>query len=237
MFCLYHLKGLFPHWAHPHGIIGVAVRAADVVDALDGFIGGLENPVEVLHFVHNPVRAALLGSAVVGQDQQDGVVELPQGPQPVHQAADLVVGVVQKRGEGLLEPAGQQLVVLRERVPRLDAVVPGRKLGSLGDHPQLELPLVPPLAHDVPAFVVAAPVFLQVSGWRLMGGVDGAEGQVGEEGAVGAHPHAVVDHEEQLVHQVFAEVIAVFGLGRGFDVVVVRHQLGVELVGLSPRNP
>ena len=115
-----------------------------------------------------------------------GVVELAHALEAVDQPADLVVGVVEEGGEGLLEAGGQAPLVLGQVVPRLDAGVAGGQLGALGDDAQLELAGEPALAGHVPALVVAAPVLGQVLRRRLVGGVGGAEGQVGEERPVGA---------------------------------------------------
>ena len=70
-----------------------------------------------------------------------------------------------------------------------------------------------------------------------MGGVDGAEGQVGEERAVGPNSLAVPDHLEQLIDQVFAQVVALVETRRGVDVVVVDNEFGVELIGLTVQEP
>ena len=169
-------------------------------------------------------------------------VQLTEPAQPVDEATDLHVGVVEERGEGLLQPGGQPLLVLGQLVPRLDAGVARRQLGALGDHAELELAAEPPLAHHVPALVEATPVLGQVLRRRLVGCVGGTEGQVGEEGPVGPDALAVGDHAQRLVDQVLGQVVPVAGtvpsrVARRVDRVVVGHQLGVELVGLALEEP
>ena len=62
----------------PPRVVRVAVRATDVVDPSDRFVGRLEDAVEELHLVHHAERAALLRRAVVGEDDQHRVVELAE---------------------------------------------------------------------------------------------------------------------------------------------------------------
>ena len=102
-------------------VVGVAVRSADVVEAVDGLLGGLEHEVEELHLVEDTERAALAAGAVVGEEDDDGVVEQVHPLQPVEEAAELVVGVLEEGGEGLLEAGGEPTVRVGHVVPGLDA--------------------------------------------------------------------------------------------------------------------
>ncbi len=175
-------------------VVGVAVGTTDVVDPVDRLVGGLEDAVEELHLVHDAERAALLGRAVVGEHDEDRVVELTHRAQAVDQPADLVVGVVEERGEGLLEAGGQLLLVLGKVVPGVDTGVAGSQLSPRRNEAQVELAPEPALPYDVPALVVAAAVLLQVGRRRLMGCVGRSERHVGEERPVGAHALAVGQH-------------------------------------------
>ena len=65
----------------------------------------------------------------------------------------------------------------------------------------------------------------------------GTEGEVGEEGPVGADRHRVVDELERLVDQVLGEVVALLRRPRRFDAVVVVGEVGGELVGLAVEEP
>ena len=51
-------------------VVGVAVRATDVVDLIDHLVGRLEDAVEELHLVHDAKWAALLRRAVVGEHDE-----------------------------------------------------------------------------------------------------------------------------------------------------------------------
>ena len=66
-----------------------------------------------------------------------------------------------------------------------------------------------------------------------MRSVRGAERDVAEERAIGAHALAVGDHLQHLIDEILRHVVAVVGAGRWLDGVVVAHQLGMELVGLA----
>ena len=214
-------------------VVGVAVGPADVVEAADGLVGRLHQEVEELHLVQHAERSALLAGPVVRQQEDQGVVELAERVELVDQPADLVVGVVQEGGEGLLQAGGQPLVGVGHLVPGLDPGVARRQLGVGRDQPQLELAGEPPVAGGVPSFVVAPAVLVQVGRRGLVGRVGGAEGQVHEVGPVGPDRRGVVHEPDGVVDQVLAEVVALVGPGGGLDGVVVVDQLGVELVGLA----
>ena len=83
-------------------IVGVAVGAADVVETRDRLVGRLDQQVEVLHLVQYAERSTLLARAVVREEQEQRVVHLSEGLEGGHQPTDLVVGVLEERGEGLL---------------------------------------------------------------------------------------------------------------------------------------
>ena len=110
-------------------VVGVAVGPADVVDPLDGLVGCLQDHVEVLHLVHDAELATLLAGPVVGQQHDHRVVEDAELLEFVEESSDLGVGVLEESGERLLEPGGQALLVLGQRVPRLDAGVAGGEFG------------------------------------------------------------------------------------------------------------
>ena len=91
--------------------------------------------------------------------------------------------------------------------------------------------------HDIPAFVVAASVLVEVFGGRLVWGVGGSEGDVEEEGSVGSHAFGVVHEADGSIYQVFADVVSVFGPAWGFNGVVVVGEGGAELVGFAFEEP
>ena len=116
-------------------VVGVAVRAADVVDALDRLVGRLEDAVEELHLVHHAERAALLRGAVVGHHDSTRVVELARGRASPSTNRPIWSSVWSRNAANAsCRRRGEALLVLRQRVPRLDAGVARRQLGALGDH-------------------------------------------------------------------------------------------------------
>ena len=157
----------------------------------------------------------------------------PIAAQAVDEAADLVVGVVEERGERLLQPAGESPLVLGQVVPCVDAGVAWRELRALGDDARRELAFEPTLPGHVPSLVEPAPVLLHVARRGLVRGMGGAERDVGEERAVGPDALGVRHHLEQPVDQVLGQVVAVLGLGRRLDGMVVADEFRVELVGLA----
>ena len=83
-------------------IVGVAMWSTDLVDPFDGLVWCFEDPVEVLHLVHDAEGTTLLGGAVVGEDDEERVVQFSNSAETVDEATDLVVGVVEKGGKGFL---------------------------------------------------------------------------------------------------------------------------------------
>ena len=97
----------------------------------------------------------------------------------------------------------------------------GAQASCRGITPSLDLTLEPTLTHHVPALVVATAVLVEIGLGRLVRCVRRTERQVGEERAIGAHALVVVDHQQQLIDQVFGEVVALLGGRRRIDVGVV----------------
>ncbi len=141
--------------------------------------------------------------------------------------------MVEEGGERLLQTCGEPLLCVGEVVPCLHAGVAGSKRGVGIDHAEFDLAVEPLLTDHVPSGVVATPVLLEVLVGRLMGCVGRPERQVGEERTIRAEALVVVDHQQQLIDQVFGEVVALRRRGRRIDVRVVPHEFGVELIGLA----
>ncbi len=108
-------------------VVGVAAWPADLVEVLERLLRRLEEEVEELHLVQHAERAALAAGAVVGEHDDDRVVEQLHPLEAVHEPPDLVVGVLEERGERLLEAGGQAALRVGQLVPRLDAGVAGRR--------------------------------------------------------------------------------------------------------------
>ncbi len=113
----------------------------------------------------------------------------------------------------------------------------GAEIGIGGEEPHLELAGEPPVAGRVPPVVEPPPVLLEIGGRRLVGGVHGAEGQIGEEGPVGTDRRGVVDEAQRVVDQVLAQVVPLGGGARRLDAVVVVDQFRIELIGLALQEP
>ena len=116
-------------------VVRVAVGTADVIDAGDGLVRRLDEEVEELHLVEHSERTALLTGSVVGEHDEQGVVESPLGLDGIDEATDLGVGVLDEGGKGLLETTGQALLVLPQGVPGFDAGIARGELGLGRDDP------------------------------------------------------------------------------------------------------
>ena len=80
---------------------------ADLVDGLEAVLERFLRSVEELRLVGGAGGSALSAGAVVGDDHDQGVVELAELLQEVKQAADVVVSVAEEAGEDL-HHAGRQ---------------------------------------------------------------------------------------------------------------------------------
>ena len=55
-------------------IVAMAVRTANIINLADEVIRGIEYAVEELHLMHDPVGATFLGSPIISQEDQNGVL-------------------------------------------------------------------------------------------------------------------------------------------------------------------
>ncbi len=211
----------------------MAAGPTDLVEAPERVLRRLEEEVEELHLVEHTEGAAFAAGAVVGAHDEDGVVEQLHPRQAVDESPDLVVGVLEEGGERLLEASRQATLRLGQLVPRFDARVAGREVGSGWDDAQRLLAGEPAASRLVPAVVVATPVAGEVLGRRLVRGVGRAQGEVREERSIRPDRYRVVHELECLVDQVLGEVVAVLGRAWRVDPVVVVHEVGRELVGFA----
>ncbi len=132
-----------------------------------------------------PVRSALRGCAVVGDENDDRVLQFPLGLQVVQHTADLVIGMADEGGEDLHHPRVQPAAVLVELLPVGNPVGAFRQLYVLTDDPARLLLRQPLRTPCVPTGVETAPVALEPFGGRLMWGVRCGGGVPHEERAVG----------------------------------------------------
>jgi hypothetical protein len=143
----------------PPGVVVVVRQGpAELVDVLQGELGGGWDAVEEPPLVEGAVGAAFTARAVVGHHDNDGVVELPGRLEEVDDPPDLVVGVLDVAGEHLGHPDEQSLLVVAQRLPgahrveyrpglafgaggtRLTVRVEAAQLGVVGQQPELLLP-------------------------------------------------------------------------------------------------
>ena len=148
----------------------------------------------------------------------------------------LRVGVVEECSERLEEPRREAPGVVGEVVPAFDARVAVGQLRVGRDDAAGQLTFVPFCAHFVPAGVEAAAVLLDVLAGGLVRFVDGAEGEIGEEGLVGPVRLLVADELDCVVDQILSDVIALFRAFGRSDVTVVLGQFGIELVGRAGKE-
>ena len=95
-------------------------------------LGRVGDAVEEAPLVERAVGAALAAGAVVGDHDDEGVVELARLLEVVEHAADLVVGVRDEPGEHLGHAGEEALLVVAQRVPRAHGVEqrPGLAVGT-----------------------------------------------------------------------------------------------------------
>lgn len=106
--------------------------------------------------------SAFLAGAVVGEEHDDGVVELSGLFEVGDESSDLCVAVFEEAGEGFLEGGHEALCIGGEVVPGSDAGVAGGEFGVGRDDAQLKLSLVPLFADLVPSDVEFAAVAVDV---------------------------------------------------------------------------
>ena len=120
-------------------VVVVTERPADLVDAPVHLVHADAFEIGKASFVDGPLLAALRARTVVGHQDHDRVVAGADLVDEVQDAADLLVGVRQERGEALHEALGQRALPLVEVVPGGHPRRPGRERGPLGDDTGREL--------------------------------------------------------------------------------------------------
>ena len=117
-----HLERRVERPGPPGGVVVVGLRAAELVQQLEVLLRGVGDAVEELVLVDRPVRPAFSRRAVVGDQHDDRVLELPAVLEVVEQPTELVVEVAQEARVHLGHPTEQRLLVVTERIPRPDDV-------------------------------------------------------------------------------------------------------------------
>src|ERR1700756_795861 len=83
------------------GIVIEGAWTAEFVNLLEILLQRVWHVVEELVFIHRSVRAAFGTGAVVGDEQDEGVLPLADRFQEVEQAAIVIVGVGEEAGKDL----------------------------------------------------------------------------------------------------------------------------------------
>ena len=213
--------------------------------------GSLGEAVEEPPLVELAVRAALAARAVVGDHDDDRVVELARLLEVVEDPAEAVVPVGDVAGEDLGHAREQPLLVGAQRVPRPHGVERGprlavgtralrlavrvdrRELGAFGQQPQLDLAREDAGADRLVALVEPALVLVGPLQRHLVRRVAGLRREVHEERLVGVDHLRVADELDRLVREVVGDVVAVLGPARRVDLVVVVDEVGIPVVRLA----
>ena len=218
-------------------------------------LGRVGHAVEEAPLVERAVRTALAAGAVVGDHDDDGVVELARLLEVVEDTTDLVVGVRDEPGEHLRHAREEALLVAGQRVPRTHGVehrpglavgtralglavrVDRRQLGVVGQQAELLLARQDLGADRLVALVELALVLVGPFREHVVRGVPAPGREVHEERLVGVDDLGRLDHADRLVGEVLREVVALLGRAGRVDLAVVLHQVGVPLVRLAAEEP
>jgi hypothetical protein len=210
--------------------------AADLIDQLEAFLQRLLGVVEELRLVGGPGGPALGAGAVVGDDHDQGVVQLPEHAQELDQPPDLVIGVAKETSEHLHEPVVQAPSLRRQRPPVGHVGIVARQLGVGGNDTEFLLPGEHPLPVGVPAVVKLARVPVRPLFRHVVRRVRGAEAQVQVERLGRVDLLDVGNELHRLVAQVLAEVVTLLGRARRIHLVVVVHQIRIPLAGVTAQE-
>ena len=203
--------------------------AADLVDPREALLERLLRVVEELRLVRRARRPALGARAVVGDDHDEGVVELAELAQEVEQTAQVMVGVGEEAGEHLHHPAAQPAGVRGEELPLGHVgVVPGQlRIG--GDDAELLLSREGPLPVGLPAVVEHAGVPVRPFLGHVVRRVRRSEAEVQVERLAGIHLLGVGDELDRPVDEVLGEVVPLLRRPRRLDLVVVVDEVRIPL--------
>ena len=218
------------------GVVVEGLDAAQLVDHLEVIFQRFLHIVEEEHLVERAHRPALGAGAVVGDDDDQRVVQLADLFQEIEDAPEVIIGEAHETGIDFHHTGIQPLGVSRQRVPNGHVRVVRRQLGAWRDDAHLELALVDDLAVLVPAHVELALVLVRPLLGHVVRGVAGAGGVIQEEGLVRRVDLRILDELDGLVGQVDAQVVALLRRLGLLDLVVVVGQLRIPLVGFAAQE-
>ena len=211
--------------------------AADLVDQRQAFLQRLLGVVEELGLVGGPRGTALGAGAVVGDDHDQGVVEVPLLAQKLDQPPDLLIGVGQEAGVDLHHPAVEAAGRRGQRRPVGHVGIVTRQLGVRGNDAEFLLPGEHLLPVGVPAIVEDARIPVRPFPGHVMRRMRGAKAQIQVERLGRVDLPDVGDELDRLVDQVLAEVVTLLGRSRRLHLVVVVHQIRIPLAGVTAQEP
>ena len=211
--------------------------AADLIDQLEGILQRLRGVVEELRLIRGPGGPALGAGAVIGDDHDQGVVQLPEHAQELDQPPDLVIGVGQETGEHLHHPAVEAADSRRQRPPVGHVGIVPRQLRVGGNDAEFLLPGEHLLPVGVPAVVKLARVPVRPFLRHVVRSVRGAEAQMQVERLGRVDLLDVGNELHRLADQVLAEVVTLLGRARRLHRVVVVHQVRIPLTGVTAQEP
>ena len=234
----------------------VRVGPTELVDLREILLKIVRDSVGELHLVDRSVRPALTAGAVVGDDQDHGVVQQLAPFQVVEQPAQVVVRVREEAGVYLGHPREQAPLVLVQRIPRAGEIqlrerlviraatrvgcadrVECRQLGIGRHQAQFLLASQGLFPHRLITHVEATLELLDPVGRGMVRRVAGSRCVVEEERLFRCDRLGVLDELKGLVGEVIGEVVTLLRRTRRFHRVVVVDEVRIPLVGLGPEEP
>src|SRR5215813_6325843 len=215
------------------GVVVTKFWTAKLVQSGQVLFKGSLHVVEEQRFVDHAGWAAFRAGAVVGDRHDNRVVELAEVFQKLDQPPDMVIGVGEKPGEYLHHAGINFLFSGGQWLPLRYIGIVARELSLSRDDSKLLLPREGPFAQLVPTVVKFALVLVGPFPRHVMRRVSSARAEIHEEGLVGSDLFGVGDEADRLVHQIFGQVITLFGGLLRLHSMIVRNQFGIILVGLA----
>ena len=144
-----------------------------------------------------------------------------------------MIGVFEEAGVDLHHARVEATLVGRQRVPCRNPCWTLAELSARRQQARLDLAGIDAVAPLIPALIEAAAVLVDKAARRLMRRMAGTRGEVQHERLIGRRCAEIFHEQDRLVGEIFGEVIALFRSGRRIDLMVVEHEVGVELIGLA----
>ena len=182
------------------------------------------------------MRAAFGARAVVADEHDQRVVELSDGFEEVEEPAVLVIGMREEAGEDFHHARVELLFVRGQRVPHLDVGVVAREFRVFWDDAEFFLARERLFAIGVPTVVELTLVLVGPFLRDVMGRMPRAGTEIHEERLVGRDLLGVGDEPDRLVHEVYREVVAVFGRLRLVYRMVVVHEIWIPLIRIAAQE-